>query len=99
MRPWRSGSRPDAIAARYNLAKHGLDDTTEAEIAHECSSDAIGALRPYFADIAGRGEDSTTYLNLTISVMWEYSERGVRGFNFSVWEAMRTAEDFIDAYT
>ena len=92
-------ARPDAIAARYNLAKHGLDDTTEAEIAHECSSDAIGALRPYFADIAGRGEDSTTYLNLTISVMQEYSERGVRGFNFSVWEAMRTAEDFIDAYT
>ena len=54
---------------------------------------------PYFADIAGRGEDSTAYLNLTISVMQEYSERGVRGFNFSVWEAMRTAEDFIDAYT
>ena len=53
----------------------------------------------YFADIAGRGEDSTAYLNLTISVMREYSERGVRGFNFSVWEAMRTAEDFIDAYT
>ena len=24
-------ARPDAIAARYNLAKHGLDDTTEAE--------------------------------------------------------------------
>ena len=92
-------ARPDAIAARYNLAKHGLDDTTEAEIAYECSSDAIGALRPYFADIAGRGEDSTTYLNLTISVMREYSARGVRGFNFSVWEAMRTAEDFIDAYT
>ena len=90
---------PDAIAARYNLAKHGLDDTTEAEIAYECSSDAIGALRPYFADIAGHGEDSTAYLNLTISVMREYSERGVRGFNFSVWEAMRTAEDFIDAYT
>ena len=90
-------ARPDAIAARYNLAKHGLDDTTETEIAYECSSDAIGAPRPYFADIAGRGEDSTTYLNLTISVMREYSERGVRGFNFSVWEAMRTAEDFIDA--
>ena len=88
-------ARPDAIAARYNLAKHGLDDTTEAEIAYECSSDAIGALRPYFADIAGRSEDSTAYLNLTISVMREYSERGVRGFNFSVWEAMRTAEDFI----
>lgn len=31
--------------------------------------------------------------------MREYSARGVRGFNFSVWEAMRTAEDFIDAYT
>ena len=92
-------ARSDAIAARYNLAKHGLDDTTEAEIAHECSSDAIGALRPYFADIAGRSEDSTAYLNLTISVMREYSARGVRGFNFSVWEAMRTAEDFIDAYT
>lgn len=92
-------ARPDAIAARYNLAKHGLDDTTEAEIAYECSSDATGALRPYFADIAGRGEDSTAYLNLTISVMREYSARGVRGFNFSVWEAMRTAEDFIDAYT
>lgn len=92
-------ARPDAIAARYNLTKHGLDDTTEAEIAYECSSDAIGALRPYFADIAGRGEDSTAYLNLTISVMQEYSTRGVRGFNFSVWEAMRTAEDFIDAYT
>ena len=92
-------ARPDAIAARYNLAKHGLDDTTEAEIAHECSSDAIGALRPYFADIAGRSEDSTAYLNLTISVMREYSARGVRSFNFSVWEAMRTAEDFIDAYT
>ena len=92
-------ARPDAIAARYNLAKHGLDDTTEAEIAYECSSDAIGALRPYFADIAGHGEDSTAYLNLTISVMREYSELGVRGFNFSVWEAMRTAEDFIDAYT
>ena len=51
------------------------------------------------ADIAESGEDSTAYLNLTISVMREYSERGVRGFNFSVWEAMRTAEDFIDAYT
>ena len=92
-------ARPDAIAARYNLAKHGLDDTTEAEISHEFSSDAIGALRPYFADIAGRGEDSTMYLQLTISVIRDCSERGVRSFNFSAWEAMRTAEDFIDAYT
>lgn len=92
-------ARPDAIAARYNLAKHGLDDTTEAEISYECSSDAIGALRPYFADIAGRGEDSTMYLKLTISVIRDYSERGVRSFNFSAWEAMQTAEDFIDAYT
>lgn len=39
-------ARPDAIAARYNLAKHGLDDTTETEIAYECSSDAIARCAP-----------------------------------------------------
>ena len=91
-------ARPDAIAARYNLARRGLDDTTETQIVYGSSSDAIGALRPFFADIATRGEDSSAYLNLTISVIREYSERGVRSFNFSAWEAMRTAEDFIDAY-
>lgn len=91
-------ARPDAIAARYNLARHGIDDTTETQIVYESSSDAVGALRPYFAGIEARGEDSSTYRNLTISVIRDYSERGVRGFNFSAWEAMRTAEDFIDAY-
>ena len=91
-------ARPDAIAARYNLAKRGLDDATEAQIVYESSSDSIGALRPYFAGIEARGKESSTYLNLTISVIRDYSERGARSFNFSAWEAMRTAEDFIDAY-
>lgn len=88
-------ARPDAIAARYDLARRGLDDTTEALIAYDSSYDAIPALRPYASQIAERGTDSTAYLNLTVSVVRDYSERGVRSFNFSVWQAMKTAEDYV----
>lgn len=90
-------ARPDAIAVRYNLSQHGLNDTTETQIVYESSADAIGALRPYFLQIR-ESETESMYLNLTISVAHEYTARGVRGFNFSAWQAMRTAEDFIDAY-
>lgn len=89
-------ARPDTVAARYNLARRGLDDTTETQITHDSSHDSILALRPYFSAIDRHGEGATVYLDLTISVPHDYAARGVRSFNFSAWEAMRIAEDYIN---
>lgn len=87
-------ARPDAIAARYNLARRGLDDTTETQIAYESSCDAVSALRPYLSQIDECGRDAAIYRNLTDTVSQEYAKRGVRSFNYSVWQATKTAEDY-----
>ena len=87
-------ARPDAIAARYNIARHRWNPETGFEITREWSLDALPALRPCFSDMrsSDTGGGCRAFMD---GVALDYSARGVRSFNFSAWEAMRTAEDYI----
>ncbi len=87
-------ARPDAVAARYDLRRFGCTDTALSLIRYELSADALGELRPYLGEerkaveVYMRG-----YLDYVIPA--RYESAGVRGFNYSLWQASETAKEYI----
>lgn len=86
-------ARPDALAARYDLKRFGCGETALSLIRYELSADAIGELRPYLdtdREAIGRCMDG----RLSEQIPRWVGEAGVRGFNFSLWQAGKTAEAY-----
>jgi hypothetical protein len=87
-------ARPDAVAARYDLRRFGCTDTALSLIRYELSSDALGELRPY---LSGQREVIGVYLDgyLDQGIPAQYKGAGLRGFNYSLWQASETAKEYI----
>ena len=87
-------ARPDAMAARYDLRRFGCTDTALSLIRYELSHDAVAELRPYLAEnresIAGYLDDDLLYI-----VPDTYANAGIRGFNYSRWQANETAKEYV----
>ena len=86
-------ARPDAIAARYDLRRFGCSDTTLTLIRYELSPDALGELRPYLnQEIRAIDKHMGGYLDEDIPA--RYAHAGIRGFNYSLWRANQTSEEY-----
>ena len=88
-------ARPDALAARYDLARirdeRNMSNTC-AELLSDFSADAVAELRPYLGNMGIRSKWMDTYLEATIPT--RYQSFGWRCFNYSLWQANRTAEEY-----
>ena len=87
-------ARPDAIAARYDLQQFGCTDTSLSLIRYELSDDALEELRPYLAE-GGGTLDAYMEGYLDRGIPAEYERAGIRGFNYSLWQANETAKEYI----
>lgn len=84
-------SRPDAIAAKYDLDHFGLDYRTASLVMYDLSEDGTEALRPYLnSDFYDEQLDD--YLLRTVPDRFRYA--GLRGFNYSMYRANMTAEEY-----
>ena len=88
-------ARPDAIAARYDLRRYGCTASTMGAIRHDLSADAIEELRPYLDRNAHAVE---AYMDGCLGrvIPARYEAAGVRGFNYSLWRASLTAEEYVN---
>ena len=88
-------ARPDALAARYDLARirdeRNMSNTCAALLS-DFSADAVAELRPYLGNMGNRSKWMDTYLEATIPT--RYQSFGWRCFNYSLWQANRTAEEY-----
>ncbi len=86
-------ARPDALAARYDLRRFGCSDTALSLIRYELSDDAVSQLRPY---LAGDRESIDRYMDgyLDRGIPQWYEAAGLRGFNYSLWQANETAKEY-----
>ena len=86
-------ARPDALAARYDLRRFGCSDTSLSLIRYELSPDAAAELRPYLGSGIRPVDD---YMDgyLDRGIPGRYADAGVRGFNYSLWRADQTAEEY-----
>ena len=90
-------ARPDALAARYDLRRFGLTRSTLSEISCDLSADALPELDAYL------GPDALIvcdYMDgyLDQGIPQRSSQAGLRGFNYSLWKASRTAEKYKEVY-
>ncbi|MBQ3277086.1 MAG: DUF4173 domain-containing protein [Oscillospiraceae bacterium] len=87
-------ARPDALAARYDLQRFGCTHTSLSLIRYELSADALGELRPY---LPGQREAIGVYLDgyLDQGIPAQYKGAGLRGFNYSLWQANETAKEYV----
>ncbi len=90
-------ARPDALAARYDLRRFGLTESTLSEIRNDLSADALPELDPYLDREALIVCD---YMDgyLDQGIPQRRSQAGLRGFNYSLWKASRTAEKYKEVY-
>ncbi len=84
-------ARPDYLAARYDLARFGPDERTASLLINELSEDGVEALRPY---LNGGSFDHPLDDYLRHTVPDRYRHAGLRGFNWSMWRANGTAEEY-----
>ena len=84
-------ARPDRIAAAYDL-KYSENRAGAINYVWDSSFDAVPALEPYFSEINEDNLDS--FLTNAVPRRMEYG--GVRCFNFSAWQAARTAEEYVN---
>ena len=86
-------ARPDAIAARYDLRRFGCSEPTLSLIRYELSPDALGELQPYLnQEIRAIDKHMGGYLDEDIPA--RYAHAGIRGFNYSLWRANQTSEEY-----
>ena len=87
-------ARPDAVAARYDLRRFGCSDTALSLIRYELSADALGELRPYLSE---RPKTVDRYMvgYLDHVIPARYESAGIRGFNYSLWQANQMAKEYI----
>ncbi|MBQ7738025.1 MAG: DUF4173 domain-containing protein [Oscillospiraceae bacterium] len=87
-------ARPDALAARYDLQRFGCKQNIMSTIRYEMSKDALSELQPYLDTVM---DTSSTDLRLYLKeyIPAKYREAGVRGFNYSLWRANLTVEEYL----
>ena len=90
-------ARPDALAARYDLRRFGLSDSTLSEIRYDLSADALGELTPY---LDRKDPAVERYMDgwLDSAIPQWYKKAGLRGFNCSLRRAAETAERYKEVY-
>ncbi len=84
-------ARPDNLAARYDLARFGASESTVQAIRYDLGVDALEELTPYLETVP---ETIDRYMDgyLDRQIPRRYEAAGVRGFNWSLWQAHQTAE-------
>ncbi|MBR6114968.1 MAG: DUF4173 domain-containing protein [Oscillospiraceae bacterium] len=88
-------SRPDALAARYDLDRFGPTDAVVDSILSQYTPDSLAELAPYLEQI--RGTRNEYFLSEAMeSVHRQYRDAGFRGFNGSLRRAYETAEVYFD---
>ncbi len=87
--------RPDALAARYDLRRDGCSISTLSLIRYDLAADAVPELRPWLDTDRAAIE---TYMGGCPAGGFpqQYREAGLRGFNWSLWQANRLAEEYED---
>ena len=78
---------------RRDWERFGCGDTTLSLIRYELSPDALAELKPYL-DPRIRAVDQYMDGYLDKGIPAKYAEAGIRGFNFSLWRANLTAEEY-----
>ncbi len=88
-------ARPDAVAARYDLRRFGCVEPTLSLIRYELSPDALGELKPYLNE---KMHTVDKYMDgyLDKGIPARYADAGIRGFNYSLWRASLTAEEYVN---
>jgi hypothetical protein len=85
-----SFAKPDRIAAGYNARRFGMTDDTVSNMIYDLSMDAVPVMSEYGYEGAEFREEWDGYLGS--SVKKAYERHGVRGFNFSLREAVKSVE-------
>ena len=78
-------ARPDRIAARYDLERFGVSDSSVSCVLYDLSEEAVPILLRYDLSETNYKEELNGYL--LSSLPREVKAAGLRGFNFSLWEA------------
>lgn len=86
-------ARPDALAARYNLRRDGCTVSTLSLIRDELAADAVPELRPWLDTDRAAIEIYMAGCPAGYAPR-QYREAGIRGFNYSLWQANRLAEEY-----
>ena len=88
-------ARPDALAARYDLRRFGPTDSTLCAIRYDMAADALQELEPWLeTDRAAIERAMDGYLDHGVPA--RFRDAGLRGFNYSLWQANLTAEAYTD---